>query len=162
MNAALDPRMIAEANTAYLRQFARRLSATAALSVPPEVLEAAIADHVARRPFDDTPATPAEARDVVSREDYVELEGQARNSAELAGDLVELVDEVIRGEVPVIIGEVDADTALELTALATRATAVLDADRKRTGVDEWDESDRRCYLYNAAAAVLEGRDPTEA
>jgi len=41
--------------------------------------------------------------------------------------------------------------------LADLAIEVLDAEREATGVDEWDESDTRCYLYNAAYAVIEGR-----
>lgn len=41
--------------------------------------------------------------------------------------------------------------------IADLAIEVLDAEREATGVDEWDESDTRCYLYNAAYAVREGR-----
>jgi hypothetical protein len=44
-----------------------------------------------------------------------------------------------------------------LVGLAKLAIEVLDAEREQTGVDEWDESDLRCYLYNAAYAVIEGR-----
>jgi hypothetical protein len=42
-----------------------------------------------------------------------------------------------------------------LQALARAARAELDRQREETGVDEWDESDSRCYLYNAAEAILE-------
>lgn len=40
--------------------------------------------------------------------------------------------------------------------LAELAIEVLDNERVATDVDEWDESDPRCYLYNAATAVIEG------
>jgi hypothetical protein len=44
-----------------------------------------------------------------------------------------------------------------MQVLAELAIEILDAERAATGVDDWDESDQRCYLYNAAYAVLEGR-----
>lgn len=47
----------------------------------------------------------------------------------------------------------EADRRLTLLAVATRAE--LDRQREESGVDEWDESDSRCYLYNAAEAILE-------
>lgn len=40
--------------------------------------------------------------------------------------------------------------------LARLAVEVLDNERAATGVDEWDESDPRCYLYNAAYAWIDG------
>lgn len=43
--------------------------------------------------------------------------------------------------------------------LAKLAVEVLEAERERTGVDEWDEADVRCYLYDAAYAWIEN-DPT--
>lgn len=46
-----------------------------------------------------------------------------------------------------------AQKRLKLLAAAT--LSVLDAERARTGVDEWDESDQRCFLYNAATAIIE-------
>jgi len=42
-----------------------------------------------------------------------------------------------------------------LHRLAGALRRVLDDQRAETGVDEWDESDFRCYAYNAAEAVLE-------
>lgn len=42
-----------------------------------------------------------------------------------------------------------------LYRLAKGVLEILDAERQRTGVDEWDESDHRCFLYNAAYAVIE-------
>lgn len=42
-----------------------------------------------------------------------------------------------------------------LYKLAVGTLEVLDAEREETGVDEWDESDPRCFLYNAATAVVE-------
>lgn len=43
--------------------------------------------------------------------------------------------------------------------LSKLALEVLDAERERTGVDEWDEADIRCYLYDAATAWQEN-DPS--
>jgi hypothetical protein len=42
-----------------------------------------------------------------------------------------------------------------LKLLAAATLSVLDTERIETGVDEWDESDQRCYLYNAATAIIE-------
>jgi hypothetical protein len=42
-----------------------------------------------------------------------------------------------------------------LILLAKAALNVLDIEREETGVDEWDESDPRCFLYNAASAITE-------
>lgn len=41
-------------------------------------------------------------------------------------------------------------------AIGDRLLQALDTEREATGVDEWDESDRRCFLYNAAH-FLSGR-----
>ncbi len=46
-----------------------------------------------------------------------------------------------------------AQRRLKLLAAAT--LSVLNTERIETGVDEWDESDQRCYLYNAATAIIE-------
>lgn len=69
----------------------------------------------------------------------VELEASI-GSAEVEG--------VIAG---VRLGRMYNDKMRELAELAIE---VLDNERKDTGVDEWDESDPRCFLYNAAAEVL--------
>jgi len=42
-----------------------------------------------------------------------------------------------------------------LARLAVGVLEVLDEERRRTGVDEWDEADVRCFLYNAASAVID-------
>jgi hypothetical protein len=42
-----------------------------------------------------------------------------------------------------------------LKLLSAATLSVLDTERLETGVDEWDEADQRCYLYNAASAIIE-------
>lgn len=99
-------------------------------------------------------------RDTVSRDQHVdavlavnerleEARVEVRHAGALARDLVEVLNDAVRME-------------FHGAGLARAVIAALDRDRERTGVDEWDESDERCYLYNAAYAVVEGRDPREA
>lgn len=42
----------------------------------------------------------------------------------------------------------------QLVEMAQLALSVLEAERARTGVDEWDESDARCLLHNRAEDAL--------
>lgn len=73
---------------------------------------------------------------VVARELRAEIERLRR----IIADLIE--------------GETEAERA-RLYALAAIVLDYLDGVREETGVDEWDESDPRCDVYNAATAVVE-------
>lgn len=55
---------------------------------------------------------------------------------------------------PVSVGDEERKPD-RLVLLAKGALHILDNEREATGVDEWDESDPRCFLYNAATAILE-------
>lgn len=90
------------------------------------------------------------------RAELEEAETIGRHAAEARDDLAGLLNRIVRGE---FIGAMTADGP----RIALAVVEVLDADRARTGVDvEWDESDPRGALYNAAYAFLEGADPAEA
>jgi hypothetical protein len=72
----------------------------------------------------------------------IELEEELRRTDETRADLVDVLLTIVSRECdrrPVI--------SIELGRMVLGA---LDAERERTDVDEWDESDPRCALYNAA------------
>lgn len=81
----------------------------------------------------------------------VDIEKQAQQDAAAAHDLVDAIITALRDPHDDTRAR-HTDVPVEL--LARQALEALDADRERTGVDEWDESDHRCELYNLAAEVL--------